>query len=384
MSAAGNLMILGASARAAAFSALRAGLKPWCADLFADADLQARCPAMRLPPDTYPQGFADLMQTELAGPWMYTGGLENYPQLVRKMAARRPLWGSAASALVACRSPAVWREHLQKEYLPSPRCLPYGAPLAAPGQWLLKPLRSCGGAGIQFFDGDHTRPRSGVYLQEYIQGESCAALFLGSGFSADLLGVTRQLVGEDWLRARPFCYCGSIGPLPVDRVLKHALQRLGTALASHCPLMGLFGVDCVVRDGVPYPVEINPRYTASAEVLEYAANVPALALHAVAFDPQALPEDARPLPELRPGLVGKAILFARQTLDFPADGPWREAIEQPDDIWQLPAFADIPHPGECITEGKPILTYFVRGESEEDCREKLKLGAAALEQRLFG
>jgi len=27
---------------------------------------------------------------------------------------------------------------------------------------------------------------------------------------------------------------------------------------------------CILRDGVPWPVEINPRYTASVEVLEYA------------------------------------------------------------------------------------------------------------------
>jgi len=33
-----QVLIVGASARAAAFSALRAGLRPWCADLFADLD----------------------------------------------------------------------------------------------------------------------------------------------------------------------------------------------------------------------------------------------------------------------------------------------------------------------------------------------------------
>ena len=31
-----RLLLFGASTRAAAFSALRAGLKPWCVDLFAD------------------------------------------------------------------------------------------------------------------------------------------------------------------------------------------------------------------------------------------------------------------------------------------------------------------------------------------------------------
>ena len=39
-----DLLILGASARAAAFSALRLGLRPTCADLFADADLASACP----------------------------------------------------------------------------------------------------------------------------------------------------------------------------------------------------------------------------------------------------------------------------------------------------------------------------------------------------
>ena len=43
-----HLLLFGASVRAAAFSALRAGLRPWCADLFGDADLQARCPALAL------------------------------------------------------------------------------------------------------------------------------------------------------------------------------------------------------------------------------------------------------------------------------------------------------------------------------------------------
>src|SRR5919206_4940372 len=90
--AAEHLLIFGASTRAAAFSALRAGLRPWCADLFADADLQARRPAMRLP-GKYPDGFLDLVATELPGPWLYTGGLENHPPLVGRMERRRAPWG---------------------------------------------------------------------------------------------------------------------------------------------------------------------------------------------------------------------------------------------------------------------------------------------------
>src|SRR5262245_28665656 len=62
-----NLLIFGASVRAAAFSALRAGMRPWCADLFADADLRGRCPAMQLP-GRYPLDFLKLIDSEVPGP----------------------------------------------------------------------------------------------------------------------------------------------------------------------------------------------------------------------------------------------------------------------------------------------------------------------------
>src|SRR5438094_10464728 len=92
------IVIFGASVRAAAFSALRAGLQPWCADLFADADLQARCPATRLA-GAYPEGFEALAAGDWPGPWLYTGGLENHPALVQRLAQRRPLWGNDETVL---------------------------------------------------------------------------------------------------------------------------------------------------------------------------------------------------------------------------------------------------------------------------------------------
>src|SRR5229473_2024137 len=99
------LLILGASARATAFSALRAGLQPWCADLFADADLQARCAVERVKPADYPTRFLKSLDADIPGPWMYTGGLENWPGLVAKMERHRPLWGNGVKSLSLARSP---------------------------------------------------------------------------------------------------------------------------------------------------------------------------------------------------------------------------------------------------------------------------------------
>src|SRR4051812_48436504 len=104
-----RLLIFGASSRAAAFSALRAGLAPCCVDRFADADLRVRCPVRRLDGD-YPAGFALVERQLPRGRWMYPGGLENPPPLVREIAARRPLWGNDGPALARCRQPAFLRD----------------------------------------------------------------------------------------------------------------------------------------------------------------------------------------------------------------------------------------------------------------------------------
>jgi predicted ATP-grasp superfamily ATP-dependent carboligase len=400
-----NLLIFGASARAAAFSALRAGLSPWCADLFADADLQARCPAMRLPADRYPHGFLYLDKPELKAPWMFTGGLENHVDVIKALAGNRMLWGNRASAVSLTRDPAFLGTILRGEGVPAPRVRPCFGALPRSGRWLIKPRRGAGGSGIRFFAigpecarakrrgllatvhemvqdlvGALPVDRSGNYLQEFIDGTPLAAVFVGEIGRCRFLGATRQLVGAEWLHAKPFQYCGSIGPVELNIELNGRLKRLGSALERFGLLRGLFGVDCILRDSVPWPVEVNPRYTASIEVLEYGAGVPAMALHRRVFETNA------PAPRAKPQaaeVVGKAILYARETLVFPEDGPWMATLRNPGLIDEMPAFADIPHAGEPIEARRPILTFFARAASEDACLAELKAIAADLDRWLF-
>src|SRR5439155_16025393 len=116
-----SLLILGASTRAAAFSALRAGLRPWCADLFADRDLATRCPVVRVPASDYPHAFLEVASQRMQGPWIYTGALENRRKLVRQIARLLPLWGNDDRALQLCRSPQFMTSLLAKEDLPHAR-----------------------------------------------------------------------------------------------------------------------------------------------------------------------------------------------------------------------------------------------------------------------
>jgi len=158
---------------------------------------------------------------------------------------------------------------------------------------------------------------------------------------------------------------------------------LGHLLARECGLRGLFGVDGILRDGVFWPVEINPRYTASVEVLEYATGLSALAWHASAFNSSNQPPSVAPAASGQDRLVGKAILFARDDLSFPADGPWQAQLRSPTPLHELPAFADIPAADERIEAGRPIVTFFARADSLSACEDALRRIAADLDHWLF-
>lgn len=364
MSDGDHLTIVGASTRAAAFSALRAGFKPWCVDLFGDADLRERCPVMVIPRDQYPQGFVEIVRRHApSGPLMYSGGLENHPDVVQQLAELRPLLGNDADVLRRVRDPVALTVALQ-QCAPAVR-LDY-VDLPRDGSWLSKPLRGSGGSGIERWTED-AKPGPARFFQKVVRGLPVAAICIGDGAShCQLLGVTRQLVSEPWLHARPFAYCGSIGPLNLDPATMSVLRQIGARLVEFFGLKGIFGMDCVIQGNQPMVIEVNPRYTASVEVLEYAS-------------------PARNALGGCDGLVGKAILFARAALSFPREGPWRwqQTLDTRQPVTRLPAFADIPDTGTPIERGHPILTFFVRASSEAECLERLRKQADLLDRALF-
>jgi predicted ATP-grasp superfamily ATP-dependent carboligase len=301
------------------------------------------------------------------------------------------LWGNGAKVLGIARAPQEVAKLLRTAGLAHPRVYLKSADVPNRGSWLVKPVAGSGGRAIHRWRGaaPGQRPRR-VYFQEHVEGEPCAGLYLGDGQGAALLGATRQLVGEPWLHAAPFQYCGSIGPLHLEPAVWQRFEEVGTVLARGCGLRGLFGVDCILRDGVPWPVEVNPRYTASIEVLEYATGLPALARHCAVFEQASakrgsaeagLPQGARTSGS---PCVGKAIVFARQTVTMPSDGPWSAVLEQPGSVHELPLFADIPSAGQRIKAGHPVLTCMARGDSPSSCLDALRQIARDIDLRLLG
>ena len=92
-----SLLIVGGSTRAAAFSALRAGLRPWCADLFADLDLQQRLPSARAGSAALSTVFAEAIR---AGTSRTVAVHRSFGELRRTAATV----GGVATALGECRN----------------------------------------------------------------------------------------------------------------------------------------------------------------------------------------------------------------------------------------------------------------------------------------
>jgi predicted ATP-grasp superfamily ATP-dependent carboligase len=364
--------VVGPSARAAVHSLARADLGAWAVDQFADRDLKRVVACAVCPHDRYPDAILELTARFPPGPVLNTGGLENYPHVLRELAARRELWGNPADVVERVRDPFALFPALAAADFAVPRFVPHGEPCPTEGRWLRKPLRSGGGFGIRFAQpGELASPHH--YFQEFIAGVPMSAIYV----NAALVGVTEQLIGESWLHANPFAYCGNIGSLTVPDATTNALTRLGRAVADRAGLRGTWGVDFISHNDGPHPIEVNPRYTAAVEVVEHAAGVAVF---------REVPSPPAPLPSGKGAggdgtcLIGKAVYYAPHTIHFPPSGPWDDDLAGAFDPWRVPKFADIPEPASAIEPGAPVLTFFAAGSTPAEVRERLQSRAVELDR----
>lgn len=337
-----RLAIVGASTRAAAWSVYFSGRTASTADLFADADLQHLCPATRI--KDYPDALADWLERTECDAWLYTGALENHPALVDRLTATRKLMGNSGDTLRRVRDPLLLQETLKSHGLPFPETRPAEQGFRAAGRWLAKTYADSSGSGVS-----HWSNGAAGYAQRRIDGQPGSALFAGE----TLLGVSRQLVGESWTGAAEFQYCGSLAPWPLPLSARQQIKQIGKALCRELELQGLFGVDFVCDGEQAWPVEVNPRYPASVEVLELAFPIQAIDWHLSTCTASGL-QPLEPPREVDPATVlGKAIWFAEQSVQVTEENTdW--ALSQLD-------LADVPVAGTRIEPGQPVLT--VRAEA---------------------
>ncbi len=390
-------LIVGLSTRAIAESAVKVSYDVITLDYFGDRDQKDLVENYSLMRD-FALGFsADALLTASRGldfgAVVYISNLENHPDVVEKLAAGHNLLGNDPATLRRVRDWGTLRQVCCREGIPVPVTLLPGEEEQADvaelkgKRWLTKPARSGGGHGIAFWSGEPLY--EGHLLQEYVNGLPCSAAFVADGWRCVLIGLTEQLIGRRELGAPGFTWCGNILPLSLETSpplwggfvggleVTAAVQGMLQKLTRAFGLRGVNGVDFVLgRDEtgrpVPYLVEINPRYTASMELVEWAYGLSVFDAHVRSFDGNL------PIFHLEEHLVprlssyyGKAIVYARHNGTMPETAGWRKKGRR-----------DIPFPGEHIAAQHPICTVLAEEGTRDECWRRLLAAAEAVWQEV--
>jgi predicted ATP-grasp superfamily ATP-dependent carboligase len=238
--------------------------------------------------------------------------------------------------------------------------------------WLLKPVRGGGGHGIRRWTGEPLD--EGHFLQGLVPGQPASAAFVADGRRCVVLGLTEQLIGRRELGAQGFAWCGNILPLALPSESQLAvLQRvewIATQLTWEFELRGVNGMDLVISDDLTiHLVEVNPRYTASMELVEHVHGLNIFSLH--------LDSLAGRLPEWRladsavGAWHGKGIVYARQDVTIPDTDGWLDGNRR-----------DIPFEGDRIEAGHPICTVLAEGPERAACWKRLVDSAESVWQEV--
>ena len=367
-----HVLVCGTSTRAAAASAARAGFQVTALDAFADRDQHPSVRALSTSRDFATGSTASAMARAAASieadAVVYLSPFENHPRAAATLAAGRTLWGNSPEALRRVRDPFQLAAALRRSGFAVPRLAhdPNGSnDVNDSNDWILKPFRSGGGNRIRPWSG--TRPPRTSYLQERIDGTPGSIVFAAADGRSVPLGLSRQLVGDSNFGAQGYRYCGSI-LAPLDdqqfasgRGLFETAAAQAGCVAAEFGLLGINGLDFVARDGIPYPIEVNPRWSASVEVAERAFEAAFFQAHADVCRSGALPAfDCRDSLS-RTAAVGRAIVYARHACSVGVTDSWLRD----------PTLHDVPQSGECFSAGQPVCSVLATAADSLACYRAL-------------
>jgi predicted ATP-grasp superfamily ATP-dependent carboligase len=340
-----KILVLGASARAVAQSVARAGHEPVAMDAFGDCDLKKIAQWRRMDKSSPLGEIASEFNADGA---VFASGVENRPEAIAELEESGVrVFSSPLESIRRCRDLAELEKFCAKSgfsrpevFLPSP-----GGDLSGFDGCLIKRFKSGSGIGVRGC-AKGERLRGGEYLQERVEGVPLSIVFLADGSDAVLCGASRQLAGNRALGADGFAWCGNIMPFAAEAGEKIALldefRRAASAMASYFGLKGAAGADFIYGGGKLWLLEINPRVSASFELVELLSGVNIFSLHMSAIEGRLPPE--------RAGLLdapfrGKGVIYAPKNLAAPDTGAWYNYARR-----------DIPRPKAVLPAGAPICT----------------------------
>lgn len=379
-----SLLLVGIDLVGLTISAKRAGYRVLAADYFGDYDLQSICDSYRSVikqcsvlssgriGDGYDASdFVQLAESMAEEEQIYgillSSGLDDEIDVLRELDGIAPILGNSPEVISVVRNRAGFFKELDRLNVPHPhtefvldldeakgRAGDIGYPV------VLKPTEGFAGSGVRLVDDAHsleeeftrlaTWSRKGVLVQEHVEGVHASLSIISTSKDARVLSVNEQLLGlKELHQTEPFGYCGNIVPLDVSSSVQTCCEELSSRISREFHLTGSNGVDVVIsEDGIPYVIEVNPRFQGTLECVEQTLGVNLVQLHLQACLKGALPRDIGEPEEY----------WSRLILHAPL-----EAAAPDLTVWN--GVRDIPIPGSLVGEGEPLCSVFSRGESRE-------------------
>ena len=377
-----TIAVAAISARAMAEAAAHDGFDVVALDLFGDVD--TRRAASRWLPIGAPASLhidaarvlaalrALAQERESGAPiigWVAGSGFEGEPGLLEEGAALLPLIGTAAAAVRRVRDPAAFFGFLAARQLPHPP-VRFEPPEPAEG-WLQKDAHGCGGWHVRRapWPAEERHPAHRYYQRE-MPGLPMSATFIANGSDVHVLGFNALSVRR--FGARPFVFCGAVGPVPLAPELARRVAAIARALAAAFELRGLCSLDFMCDGEAIGVLEVNPRPPASMSLYHRPAGAPGLMQAHVRACLDA------ELPPATPGhaqdIEGMEIVFARRAVQLDAAAARRLAA------W--PGIRDLPDAGQRFDIDDPLCTLTASGSSAAQVRILLNDGRERLLQSL--
>lgn len=394
-----NILVIGVDAAALAASANKAGYNVFAADYFGDQDLKKTCKNSlsilaqeagescgRLEANFFPNALLDLAKKLLVAhridAALLASGLEDSPQVLAELNDLIPIIGSHPKTIEKVRDKMEFFHELKKLGIHHPKTalansLEEGKRAAKDIGYpvVVKPLTGFGGGGIRktkngseldkVFQQTVALPR-GALIQEYVLGMDASVSFLSSKKASVVLTLNEQLLGiQEVGQKEPFGYCGNIVSVSASEALMDACDDVVQKIASHFGLVGSNGIDIVIsKDGVPYVVEVNPRFQGTLECVERVLGLNLVNAHIKACIEGFL----SPISERRSSVFCvRLILYARQRSIVPNLATFEE-------------IRDIPLPGGIVEEGEPLCSIVVEEKTRSSALEK----AMMLAKHVYG
>jgi len=380
-------LVVGIDTVSIANSAKKAGYKIYAADYFGDIDLRHVCSGFRavikqkrgkscgkikskFKPETFLKMAKSLSKKYKIDAILLSSGLDDYFNILRELDDLVPILGNSPRIVERVRKKPRFFKELKRLGIEYPetaivKSIDEAKAAAAKIGYpvLLKPLGGFGRAII----GTALNPKEmervlsfstgKILVQKLIYGLHVSISFLTTTKDVKVLTINEQLLGLRFLfQQEPFGYCGNIVPLRIaDSTLKKC-KHIAEKIALNFGLQGSNGIDIVIsKEGIPYVVEVNPRFQGTLECVERVLGINLVESHINACLHGSLPT----IKEKTSTFCTRLILYSPKRVLAPGVTLFHEV-------------RDVPLPESIIEKGEPLCSIIAEGKNRNFSFQKAR------------